>query len=401
MNLLNSQFTIRAAKWMDEYIGGAIINVLKFFVKLKTATDLKVNKILFIKFWGLGSIILSTPALDLIKKRFPGAQLHFLTLDQNRDLFLLIENVDKVFLLELSNPFKIMFNIFKTINSIKKENYDLIFDAEFFTHFSAIVGRLAGAKLLTGFSRDGSIKEKILDKSVKFNQDGHASHNFFRLVETCVKPSESYKPSHPSIKLQSIVSNKKSEAERPYIVININASPIALERRWPAQYFLVLAKALLKKYDVDLIFIGNGDEYEYTEKVINQLEDFGSVKNLAGKTTLYATARIMKNARLVISNDSGPIHLAAALNKPIVGFYGPETPVRYGPLCDLKLVFYLGLKCSPCMSIENSKTVNCTNNRHCMLDQTPEIVIKRLDVFIDQNKLLHKREGQLSQIITQ
>jgi hypothetical protein len=75
----------------------------------------------------------------------------------------------------------------------------------------------------------------------------------------------------------------------------------------------------------------------------------------------------------------------------VVGFYGPETPKRFGPLCDERLIFYLGLPCSPCMSVDNAKTVNCTNHRRCMLDLTVGIVIPRLQHFIDENELLSRR----------
>jgi heptosyltransferase-2 len=137
--------------------------------------------------------------------------------------------------------------------------------------------------------------------------------------------------------------------------------------------------------------IGNAAERSYTQQAAGAIDVRGRIRNLAGALNLRELAGLLHGASLVISNDSGPLHLAAALARPVVGFYGPETPQRFGPLNDEQLIFYLGLSCSPCMSVDNAKTVNCTNHRHCMLDLTAAMVIPRLQRFIDENELLPRR----------
>jgi ADP-heptose:LPS heptosyltransferase len=181
---------------------------------------------------------------------------------------------------------------------------------------------------------------------------------------------------------------------RSYVVMNVNASPLALERRWPAERFVQLAQGLIKRYKTEVILIGALAEKKYTHAVAQAIAAPGAIRNLAGALSLPELAGVIEGAALFISNDSGPLHLAAALQKPVVGFYGPETPKRFGPLCKTRLTFYLGLACSPCMSVDNAKTVNCTNHRRCMIDLTAAMVFPRLQRFIDENELLPLRVMQ-------
>jgi ADP-heptose:LPS heptosyltransferase len=144
-----------------------------------------------------------------------------------------------------------------------------------------------------------------------------------------------------------------------------------------------------------LVLIGAREEKKYTRAVAQAIDSPRSIHDLSGTLNLIELAGLIKHAAFFISNDSGPMHLAAALQKPVIGFYGPETPKRFGPLCDERLIFYLGLPCSPCMSVDNAKTVNCTNHRRCMLDLTESMVISRLQYFIDERELLPRRAYQL------
>jgi len=276
---------------------------------------------------------------------------------------------------------------------LRRQKYDLIFDAEFFANFSALFSRLLNPRRLIGFSRPHSIKNRLLDMAVPFDDDEHAARNFFRLVKVGAgdKSAEREKGILPRLVLPFSHTTKLRLPRRPVVIMNINASPLALERRWSPQRFAHLARWLLRRYDIEVILIGARAERKYTQAVTQAIASPGRVHDLAGALNLIELAELISAAALFVSNDSGPLHLAAALQKPVVGFYGPETPKRFGPLCDERLIFYLGLPCSPCMSVDNAKTVNCTNHRRCMLDMTVGMVIPRLQQFIDQKELLSRR----------
>jgi ADP-heptose:LPS heptosyltransferase len=79
-----------------------------------------------------------------------------------------------------------------------------------------------------------------------------------------------------------------------------------------------------------------------------------------------------------ISNDSGPLHIAAALGIRTVSFFGPESPLLYGPRGEGHTVFYAGIYCSPCLNVYNAKKAMCNGNNICMQEITPEQVIDLL-----------------------
>jgi heptosyltransferase-3 len=393
MPILAETVRIKIAKRIDEHAGRWLIRLVDRLRRPRSHEPAKPDRILIIKFWGLGSIILCEPALRYLRKKFPQARIDFLTLAQNRELFKLVPHVDQIYAADFRRLGRFLIFAVRLIVRLRRQKYDLIFDAEFFANFSAFVATLARPRRVIGFSRAASIKSRLLDVAVPFHDDQHAAENFLRLVKIGTggesEPNKSI--TFPRLTLPSSPATTLRFSRRPYIVMNVNASPLALERRWPQEHFVSLAKWLLKRYQTDLILIGARGEEKYTQAVAQAIAAPGKVQNVAGNLSLIELAEVIQHAALFISNDSGPLHLAAALQKPVVGFYGPETPKLFGPLCKNRLIFYLGLPCSPCMSVDNAKTVNCTNQMRCMIDLKVSMVIPRLQRFIDQSELLPRR----------
>ncbi len=396
IQVLPQTLRIKIAKWLDEYVGRvliALVRGLRFSGRGVNGSATR-SRILVIKFWGLGSIILLEPALRLLRERYPQARIDFLTLSQNRELFAFLPQVTRVHALDFHSPARFMLRTVKLILRLRQQRYDLIFDAEFFANFSALVARLAAPQTLVGFSRPRGHKRELLDLAVPFHDGEHAAQNFLRLIlaEPNAPDKRAVLPSLRDISPRlRFPAPTRARCENPNVVINVNASPLALERRWPQENFAQLARWLLRRYEIKLVLVGNAAEKKYTQHVMDAINAPERARNLAGALSLRELASLINDAALFISNDSGPLHLAAALQKPVVGFYGPETPNRFGPLCERRLIFYLGLLCSPCMSVDNAKTVNCTNHLRCMRELRAQNVIPALQLFITQHQLLPLR----------
>ena len=391
--MILERIKIKIAKLLDEYAGWLVITLYRIFKKeVKNITmGSKVRKILFIKFWGIGSIILSEPALRWLRKIYPAAEIHYLTLTQNKALFDLIPWVKRVYVLPFVNPLSFLLKSVFLIKKLQKEKYDVIFDGEFFVYISALFARLAAGNRVIGFARDKGMKKHLLNISVPFHNDIHTCEQFLSLVQR--NPAPKGVPPRPRLYLKEngFSNTKLGFNSLPYVVMNINASALATERRWPRQRFIHLARVLLNTYKFHLVLIGSKSEKSYVGPVKLACGHSNRVKNLTGQLNLTELAHLLKNAALFISNDSGPIHMASALNIPVVGFYGPETPERYGPLSVKKLVFYQNLWCSPCMSVENTKTVNCINHLACMKKIETKHVILEVRKFIDKEVLIEKK----------
>lgn len=393
--LAHAKRRIRLAKWLDEYFGRVLVWMLAqskgLWQPARCDGQAAVRRILLIKFWGLGSLVLLEPAQRRLRREYPSAGLHLLTLAQNRELVAMLPQIDRLLTVDFRQPWRFLFALLRLLRRLRHERYDLIVDAEFFANTSAILGRLAAPQRLAGFSRPGSRRGELLDIRIDFSERHHAASNFERLALAAAgtRVSNNATP-QPRLHLpQAPVPAAIAALPAGYVVLNVHASPLALERRWPAAYFVVLGNWLLRRYQTTLVLIGTAHERAYTAAIARRLGS-GAI-NVAGMLTLAGTARLLQGAALLISNDSGPVHLASALDVPVAAFYGPETPALFGPLAKRRLVFYLSLPCSPCMSVDNAKTVHCTNARRCTRDLTPALVLPRLQAFVRRHKLLQSR----------
>ncbi|MGH8751942.1 MAG: lipopolysaccharide heptosyltransferase II [Burkholderiales bacterium] len=143
-------------------------------------------------------------------------------------------------------------------------------------------------------------------------------------------------------------------------------------KRWPAQYFAALARKLSGAgYAVWLA--GSPKDTAIGEEIRNL--SGGSANNLCGKTTLDEAIDLISCAALVVSNDSGLMHIAAAMDKPLYALYGSSSPSFTPPLSDQAQVIKLDLPCSPCF-----QRVCPLGHFNCMMQLTPEIILARIEV---------------------
>ena len=114
-------------------------------------------------------------------------------------------------------------------------------------------------------------------------------------------------------------------------------------KRWPVENFAAMVQPIEQRFGLKCVAAGSEKERALAEQV-------GASINLAGKTTLRQTTALIERASLVITNDSGPMHIAAALRRPMVALFGPTNPVRTGPYGCEESVLRLDIPCSPCYS---------------------------------------------------
>lgn len=367
-------------KIADEYIGRALCGMLGKNRSKKIRYPLHPENILFIKFWGMGSIILTMPAVKAVREKFPSAKLHYLTFEANRETLEVFGIADKIITIKLSNPFTFNIDTVKLIKKLQKINFDLVYDFEFFTYYSALINRLIKAKNSTGFDNHKNKRSRMFTETIEFNDHIHTRDNFLKLAGVNLQAEKAEIGAFQPIKINPL----NSEKLKPYIVVNPNASKMAYERRLPSEYFVKLIDALFADGKYRIILTGSSEERNFISAIYDKLKNKENITNSAGKLNVDELFSLISGAECLITNDSGPLHIASALNKPVISFFGPETPVRYGPLSNRQLVFYRGLECSPCMSVSNSKTVNCIYNEpKCMTGfDVDEIIVKVREFFV-------------------
>ncbi|MFH0807149.1 MAG: glycosyltransferase family 9 protein [Elusimicrobiota bacterium] len=385
----------RLMKFVDKYAGWLLCALLSFaglFLKLfrKKTQPTPPRKILVMKFWGMGSIILSTPLLQALKTKFPDSKIYFLTLSRNEEIVKMFEPVNEVITLDIDHgPAGFLMSFVKIVAVMRGIKLDILLDLEFFTRFSAIVTYLSGAKERIGFKAWEAWRGQLHTIGVPFNRYWHVAQNFYNLGRAAGIPEEKNlvllqpKPAiDVNAEMKTIFSRFNLESGK-YICINPNAGEIAMTRRWPKDNFTQLTKNILSRSkDLKIAYIGNSKESGYIDSIISGL-DKSRVINTAGTLNISQLIVLFKNSKLLISNDSGPLHLAVALKTPTISFFGPETPVLYAPSGDKNIVFFKNLDCSPCINVHEDKTFRCDKKSPaCLEDITVGEVWNKLEKLI-------------------
>ncbi len=382
--------SISIMKLADEYFGKVAVFILMVFNKLSRKKNEGFNvfkNILFIKFWGLGSIVLTIPALNKVKSAYPDSKIYFLTLQNNMQICNETDIIDETVTINISNIFSFIHDFIKKILYLRKTNFQIVFDFEFYTYFSAIITALIKSGFSIGFDNLKSNRKELFSKTILFNDGIHAKDNFINLVD--VDKYVNIIPENANFfNAWGGINNRNGDFK---IIINPNVSRLAYERRLPGEMFIELINHITKNYSCKVYMTGSETDVNHTESIYQRLDNKSKIDNLCGKTSVKKLIELIKLSDCVITCDSGPLHIASAYNIPVISFFGPESPQRYGPLSSKSLIFYKNLKCSPCMSINNSKTVNCIyDSPKCMEQFDAEDVLRKIDLFLNSLFILNK-----------
>jgi lipopolysaccharide heptosyltransferase II len=343
------------------------------------------------KFWGMGSLVLLGPALARLREQHPHARLILITQQANRELVELLQCVDEAWYLELgSGPRGFLRSLSQLVWRLRQARCDVLIDAEFLTRFSALVTAVSGAGLRVGFAVPEVFRGRFHHVRHPFNPHFHMVENFLTLAEQSLAPPSTPVPLPalaPPPAARALLLEKLEahgwQAGIPLIVVNPNAGELALERRWPLARFAELIQTLNHRKLGAIVLIGAPSERGYIEQLKSLLPHSDCPIDLAGHTSLAELAALFAEAALLISNDTGPLHLACAVGTPTVAIFGPETPVLFGPRSARSRTLYQNLACSPCLTVHNGRSVRCPYPRtHCVENITVEQAVNAAEELL-------------------
>jgi ADP-heptose:LPS heptosyltransferase len=347
---------------------------------------------LAIKFFGMGSILLMYPMLKSLKYKYPSASITLLTFGQNKDLARLLHVVDRAAFIEFRQglaPF--LLQTLKIIADLRRRRYDLVFDCEFFSYFSALAVRALSwpETVSVGFFSNRLIRDGIFAHRVAIDCSQHVAQLFARMVDALggdqvpFEGHESYDlaiPESSLVVIDSLIKELGVQEGGRLVAVNINAGDLCYNRRWPACHFGALLEMILRdsrtQGRIHFVLLGAKEDESYVRS-FEQRFHHPKILNLAGRLELPELAALLKKCSLFIGNDSGPLHLAVACGVRTASFFGPETPRLYGPLGHAHRVFYADIHCSPCLNIFFSKQNDCSDNQ-CLKRIDPEKVFPRV-----------------------
>jgi ADP-heptose:LPS heptosyltransferase len=341
------------------------------------------ERVICSKFLGLGSVVISLPLLRALKES--GVKVAFWTFAGQAEIAKLSGLVDEVWIVR---PTLTQFipTLWKTWRASRDFKADAFLDLEPTANFTSILGRLSGSPQRIGFMSAKPLRESLFTHLVSLTPERHMVENNLwmgRLLGT--SPDADTSLPFPPAQVDKIQSPIVPDPARTRIVLNINSSDLSWHRMWPEEHWVALCRELLKDPRTDLIFTGSHSELLRVEALLSKLEPSPRLINIAGKTTLGQVLKVLKDAKLVVSVDSGVMHLAAWMSVPLIGLFGPETPSLYSPRSRKARVLSAGLPCSPCLYVAADKITRCNDNI-CMKKISPARVLLTCRSLLEQGR---------------
>ncbi len=335
-------------------------------------------RLLIVKLSALGDVIQTLPALKLLRKVFPEAEIDWIVEETNAELLLDHPYLRKVFLFN-KEFFKAPTRFINFLQGLRRDTYTAVIDFQGLLK-SALLGRSAKAKYRMGFSnhREGS----PLFYNVRFepfDPNLHAVRRYLLLVKRVVNfltHAVELSFSEDEILYHHPLSEKALpfEPKRPYLILIPGARWET--KLWPFEHWKTLLKLssdLRKRYD--LYFIGGKKEPGIKGFAEEMARDFAGVFSLVGKLSLKEVVTLMKGAELIVTVDTGTMHLASLLNRPILALFGPTSPGRTGPWSKTYWILQEALPCAPCFRRQCQELA-------CMQGLLPERVRTKLEELL-------------------
>jgi ADP-heptose:LPS heptosyltransferase len=296
------------------------------------------TKFLIIRFSSIGDIVLTSPVVRCLKNQFPEAEVHFLTKKRNADLLQANPYIDKIQMLGDSLP--------QVINELKLEKYDYIIDlhnnlrsfrvklglrVKSYSFDKLNIRKLLLTRLKMHIMPDGHIVDRNLETLKNFNitNDGKGLEHFI--------PEEDEFP----------ISDLPESFRNGYVAL-VLAGTYATKRMPVAKY-----RKLLSEIKIPFILLGGKSERSMAASILEW--NTGNVIDFTGKLRINQSASLVKNAKLVIANDTGLMHIAAAFHKKILSAWGNTSPelgmYPYLPGEGSEMLEIKGLPCHPCSKL--------------------------------------------------
>lgn len=363
-------------------------------------------RVLFIELSEMGSAILVDPAMRKLRTE-GGSELFFAIFRENYKSLLIFNTIEDahIFKMRSDNLLHLALDVFRFGWWCRRMHIDTVIDLELFSRFTALLCAISGARSRIGFAShhdEGLYRGNIINFPVRYNAHVHISVNFVSLVNTALGKhtnpytttpvgTEELKLVRPEVDrlLANNVRKKISGLFPGYgnqriVLINPNASDLLPQRRWMPDRFAMVAGSLLAAFD-DILIIATGapGEREYVQQVVDMVGQDRCV-NSAGVFLFEELVPLYSLSEVMLTNDSGPAHFAAATHMKVFVLFGPETPALYLPLGNAEPI-YLGLPCSPCVSAANHRKTTCTT-RPCISGIETTMVLPKLVDYLRKNR---------------
>lgn len=337
-----------------------------------------INKILIVRNDGIGDLINSTPAIALLRKNYPTAEICVLAQPLNAPVLTGNPHVDRVMIFDREGIHRLLRDRLRFYRNLHREEFNLAI-AMRTASWSNFVTLLSGARHRLGRYHK-RFKRTLTHRWQGKYEKGHV-HEVDRNLELIrlICTEEGNRQLEFNL-LDDEVSFAKGQLAEWRISPNdflvcLHPGGSSFDKQWPSENYARLADWLAGEYNAKILILRGPNEARPTRH-IREIMTHPSIVH--APESIRNLASLMKHCNLVICNDSGPMHIAAALNVPMVAIFGPTDYVAWEPLSEKATIVRRDMPCWPCSAHKCKIGWECT---------------KKLPVDLVRNEILRKVRG--------
>lgn len=334
------------------------------FIKINLTKNKNVKKILIIKWGGMGDIIQAMPIIDSLVYKFEFAEFHLNTLPAWKELFQENNKIKKIWGNKFRKGVYGISDVLKWLKIVKNENYDLIVDLQTNDRSRILISLLRlsfmAPKYIIG-------NHQIFPYTIHSDNKIFIDDPFNRMERTIstigVKSSMNHSIDNLTKKSSKKAINllkKNNLLKQDYVIFMPGGSKSNPLKRWGVKNYVKLSKIINHK----IILIGGPDDETDCKDIRNQNKN---IINFCSKLSLPELIKVFEKAKFIIANDTGPTHLAATTNTPIIQILGPTDPSKVKPIGGEVISIQSNIECKNCYKKECS-------HHSCMKDISPEFI---------------------------
>ncbi|MBI1747989.1 MAG: lipopolysaccharide heptosyltransferase II [Acidobacteria bacterium] len=317
----------------------------------------------------VGDSVMTIPALRALRRRFAEAEITLMVRPWVSDLFIGASFIDRVLLYDKNGPHKGLRGLGCAVSMVRTKRFDM---AILFQNAleAALIVHLAGIPQRVGYATDG--RGWLLTHKAGFAPALRGRHQIYYylgilsgsgLVESPPWLAANFTPdislavTDEELKRVDILLGELGvDPSKRLVGLNPGAY-FGPAKRWTSDRYAALADCMIRDAHAEIVIFGSAGERRIAEEISSQMHY--QPKSLAGRTTLRDLMAVLRRCRLLITNDSGPMHLAAALNVPQLAIFGSTDPGATGPYSTNATVIQHAVSCSPCLLRECPIDLRC------------------------------------------
>ena len=364
MKKYNPERGSKLLKLIDRYIGIPLIFLLGFFKK-RRALPSKIEKVALLKTAAIGDTTILTGVIKDIEEYDTNVKMTLFTGSSNYEFAKLLKKEFKnleVVKLSIKNPFK-------AIKIIRSNQFDLFLDFGPWPRLNAIFAFFSNSKYTIGFKTSNQYRHFAYDQAVLHSKEVHELQNYKKIVKV-VGVNKNNLP-----QINFVKDSKKDDH-----IVSIHMFPGGSRsylKEWPDEYWIETINYLTKN-NKTVYLTGAKVDQNRAEQIKKLCKDKDKIIVTAGKYTLEETIKLLSRSKLVISVNTGVMHLASALKCNLIALHGPTSFRRWGPLNSNSISLQSHLECSPCLNL--GFEYGCNENK-CMKTIDANKVIESINKF--------------------